>query len=347
MDLEIIILAGGQGKRMHSATPKVLHPLAGTPMLERVVNNAQELNPKNIHIIYNKNVPIVKEKMQHLTNVNWVIQPEALGTAHAVTQVLPHLNENSQVIMLTGDAPLVSTEILAELTQSSPPNSLGIISTLLENPHGYGRIIRHNMNNNVIAIVEQKDTTEQQAKINEVYAGIMTASSHQLKKWLPQIDNDNAQQEYYLTDMVAIAIHDGIQISGIVSEDEMALRGVNNLRELIVLEKYFYLQKAYELMARGVTIRDPDRFILRGELIVGTDIVIDTNVIIEGKVCIGNNSRIGSNVIIRNSRIGDRVLIDDNCVIDNQDIDDDTTINYIQPTYEYIHPSEENIPTSA
>lgn len=286
---------------------------------------------------------MVKEKMQHLANVNWVVQPEALGTAHALTQALPHIENDSRILILTGDAPLVPTSILAELIEHSPEKGLGIISTILDNPEGYGRIVRNPMNNNIIGIVEQKDTNAQQAAIQEIYAGIMTALCDRFKQWLPLINNGNAQQEYYLTDAVAVAIDQDAQIGGIISDNEMELRGINNLRELIVLEKYFYLQNAYDLMSRGVTIRDPDRFILRGELIAGTDIVIDINTIIEGKVSIGNNSYIGANTIIRNSQIGDRVVIDANCVIDSQHIDNDIKVNYVAPRYEYVISKQQSV----
>lgn len=318
MALEIVILAGGKGKRMQSQTPKVLHPVAGIPMIERVIMSANQLKPTCIHVIYNETVPEVKHQMAHL-NVNWVAQATAKGTAHALSQAMPHLSNNHQVLVLNGDAPLLKSQTLQKLLDSSPKNGLGIIITSLDDPTGYGRIIRNDAGN-IVNIIEEKDASSAQKTIQEVYPGICTAKAAYLKQWLPQITDENLQKEFYLTDLVKIARKNACQIDGTFVKNEIEIRGVNNLLELVFLEKHIYRERANALLLQGVTIRDPERFILRGSLNFGKDIVVDVNVLLEGIVSIGSNTTIGANTIIIDSEISDNVIIDPNCVIKNQRI---------------------------
>ncbi len=302
MSLSIVILAAGKGKRMHSELPKVLHVLAGITFLERVVKTAESLNPSSLYVVYGNGGEQVRKEMSHL-NVEWVEQREALGTGHALSQMLPYLGQDEQVLTLYGDVPLISKETLQFLLKSTPKNALGLLVTELNNPTGFGRIIR-NERGNIIAIIEQKDANEQQRAIKEINTGIMTASAQHLREWLPQIKNNNVQKEFYLTDIVAIAVANNCAVTGVPARYPEEVGGINNLGELAHLERFYQRQKAHELMMQGVTIMDPTRFDVRGELSVGKDVVIDVNVVMEGVVAIGNNSIIGPNTFLRNVKIG-------------------------------------------
>lgn len=323
MSLSVVILAAGKGKRMRSDLPKVLHSLAGVTLLEHVVQTAQKLKPENIYVVYGNGGQRVRAEMTHL-DVQWVEQSEALGTGHAVLQVLPHLSKKSQVLILYGDVPLISPETLQLLLQT-PKNALGLVVATLKDPTGFGRIIRNEMGN-IVAIIEEKDATPTQRKIKEINTGIMTTSAEHLQDWLPKLSQNNAQEEYYLTDIIALAVDDGYSVGGIFVNHLEEIRGVNNLPELANLERFYQRQKAFALMSEGVTILDPDRFDVRGDLTVAHDVVIDVNVIFEGKVTVGYNSVIGPNTFLRNVTIGEDVKIEANCVIDSAVIENGCTI---------------------
>ncbi len=324
MSLSIVILAAGKGKRMRSTLPKVLHHLAGISLLERVVRTAQSLNPSNVFVVYGNGGERVRRDMAHL-DVTWVEQKEALGTGHALLQVLPFLKDDTQVLILYGDVPLISKDTLEKLLKNTPKNALGLIVAEFPDPTGFGRIVR-NETGNIIGIIEHKDANEQQLKIREINTGIMTAPAHHLKSWLPQLSNRNNQNEYYLTDIVGMAVEDGYFVGGVLVDRIEEVRGVNNLHELANLERAYQWQKAYELMMQGVTMMDPHRFDLRGELITGKDVCIDVNVIIEGKVTIGSDCTIGANTILRNVQIGNNVKIEPNSIIENSVIGDNCVI---------------------
>ncbi len=315
MSLNIVILAAGSGNRMQSNLPKVLHRLAGVSMLERVVNVAKEFEPKNIYVVYGNGGKQVTECMQHLP-VKWVEQKHMLGTGHALQQVLPHLKDRDQVLVLYADVPLISKKTLAALLKSTPKNALGLIVAEFDDPTGFGRIVRSE-GGNIVSIVEHKDATKQQLKIKEINTGILTTTVQHLKEWLPRLKNKNAQKEYYLTDIFAMAVEAGFYVGGVLAHCQQEVRGVNNLHELSQLERYYQQQKAIELMRRGVTIMDPSRFDLRGDLQIGKDVIIDINTVIEGDVSIGANTVIGPNVILRNAKIGKNVTIKSNCVLEN------------------------------
>ncbi|MDF3055145.1 MAG: UDP-N-acetylglucosamine diphosphorylase/glucosamine-phosphate N-acetyltransferase [Gammaproteobacteria bacterium] len=322
--LSIIVLAAGKGKRMRTGLPKVLHVLAGATLLERVVHTAEALQPNNIYVVAGNGAERVQKEMSHL-NVEWVQQKEQLGTGHAVQQVLPHLQKNHQVLILYGDVPLISIQTLQALLEKTPKNALGLVVAELDDPKGFGRIIRNDVGN-IVAIVEQKDATDEQLKIKEINTGIITVSAEHLYEWLPKLENNNQQKEYYLTDIIAMAVRDGCSVGGVFADCQEEVRGVNNLSELSMLERFYHRQKAYELMAQGVTIMDPNRFDMRGKLHVAPDVIVDINVIFEGEVSIGANTTIGPNCVLKNVKIGQNVKIEANSVIEGAIIEDQAVI---------------------
>ena len=320
MGLHIIILAAGKGQRMMSDLPKVLHPLGGKPLLERVVNTAQQLSPHAIHVVYGNGGGMVAKVLQHLP-VNWVEQPQLLGTGHAVLQALPYCPDGERVLILYGDVPLISVGSLQALLEKTPDQGLGLIVAELPNPDGFGRIVR-NERGDIIAIVEQRDANEQQRTIKEINTGILTASVRQLKTWLPQLKNANQQKEYYLTDIIALAAGDGLTIYGSKATCNEETRGVNDRVELAALERFFQRQTAIALMRQGVTIADPNRLDVRGDVAIATDVFLDINVVLEGRVVIGKNSRIGANVCLKDVTVGENVEIFANSVIEGASIAD-------------------------
>lgn len=324
MALSIIILAAGKGKRMRTDLPKVLHTLGGSTLLERVVQAAESLNPQTIYVVYGNGGLRVRTEMAHL-NVEWVEQTQALGTGHAVTQVLPHIQANDQILILYGDVPLISKKTLQPLLEKTPPTALGLLVTKLDNPAGFGRIIR-NETGNVTAIIEQKDATPEQQSICEINTGIMTTSGAHLQKWLPKLQPHNAQKEYYLTDIVAMAVADGCSVNPVLAESVEEVRGINDLVELSQLERIYQRQKAEQLMREGVTLLDPNHLNIRGDLTIADNVIIDSNVIFEGTVSIGACSTIGPNTVLRNVKIGANVKIESHCVIEHAVLDDDCTV---------------------
>lgn len=319
MTLHIIILAAGQGKRMCSATPKVLHTLAGKPLLEWVIRASQALNPTAIHVVYGHEGEKVREVFQEW-DVNWIEQTEPAGTGHAVAQVLPHLNDQDQVLILCSDMPLITTQTLQQLQQQTPNSGLGIITAVFQDPAQLGRIVRHK-NGQIQQIVEYKDATPEQRAIKEINSAVMLTSVGPLKQWLSKIQNHNAAGEYYLTDIVPIALANGHSVITIPAKNEEEVQGVNDRKQLHNLERYYQQQQANAYMLRGVTIMDPARFDLRGHLEASQDVTIDINVILEGQVSIGKNSRIGANCILRNVKIGENVDIRPNSIIENAEIE--------------------------
>lgn len=316
MKLNIIILAAGQGTRMHSAKPKVLHELAGKPILQWIVDTALQLHPDNIYIVYGFGGEQVKAAIEENSAIVWVEQKEQLGTGHAVAQVLPHLNDNEQVLILVGDTPLIQLATLRSLVNLTKDDHLALLTVNFADPTGLGRIIR-NAQQQVVAIIEDKDATAEQRKITEINTGIMAMPTKHLKKYLPQLKNNNQQKEYYLTDIMALAVQDHQTIVATQPENPEEVLSVNNRLQLAELERYYQKSVAEKLMLQGVTMRDPNRFDLRGELICGKDVTIDINVIIEGKVIIGNNVVIEANVILRNTTIKDNAVIHANSHIDS------------------------------
>ncbi|WP_267257243.1 bifunctional UDP-N-acetylglucosamine diphosphorylase/glucosamine-1-phosphate N-acetyltransferase GlmU [Coxiella endosymbiont of Ornithodoros maritimus] len=315
MGLSVIILAAGQGKRMASNTPKILHPLGGIPLLEHVVNTAKLLNPHIIHVVYGNGGSHVREKLNYLP-VHWIQQSQQLGTGHAVLQAIPFCQNEDRVLILYGDVPLISPKTLNSLLENTPPNGLGVVVAELSDPTGLGRIIRDDLGN-ILNIVEHKDAAEHQLKIREINTGIMTTTATNLKKWLPQLNNNNCQKEYYLTDTVALAVAEGCPVGGVHPQCCEEVQGVNDRWELTKLECYYQRLMAKKLALAGVTIIDPERFDARGENIeIAPDVVIDVNVILEGNVQLDRNVRIGPNVILKNTTVGENTEIYANSIIE-------------------------------
>ena len=304
--LSAIILAAGKGTRMYSDLPKVLHKIAGKPMVKHVIDTAHQLGAENIHLIYGHGGDLMRT---HLANeqVNWVLQTEQLGTAHAVQQAAPFFKDNENIVVLYGDAPLITKETLEKLIEAKPENGIALLTVNLDNPTGYGRIIREN--GNVVAIVEQKDANADQLNIKEVNTGVMVSDGASFKKWLARVGNNNAQGEYYLTDLIALANQDNCQVVAVQATDIMEVEGANNRLQLAALERYFQNKQASKLLLEGIMIYDPARFDLRGTLEHGKDVEIDVNVIIEGSVKLGDRVKIGAGCVLKNVVIGNDVEI--------------------------------------
>ena len=314
MKLEVVILAAGQGTRMYSDTPKVLHGLGGKPLLGRVVGVAKSLDTAAIHVVYGHGGERVREAVG-ANEFNWVLQAERKGTAHAMMLALPNVDDQACVLVLYGDVPLIQAQTLRELTSATDGKGLAILTAELADPSGYGRIIRDDCGR-VMKIVEHKDANQDELSVQEINTGFLAAPAGKLKSWLAQVQNDNTQAEYYLTDIVAIAVKEGADIVTRNPSVAWEIMGVNSNADLAQLERTYQQQQAQALMAQGVTLRDPARFDLRGELEVGRDVVIDINVIFEGKVALADGVHIGPNNVIRSSTIGGGTEILPNCVIE-------------------------------
>lgn len=304
--LSVVILAAGKGTRMYSDLPKVLHKVAGKPMVKHVIDTAKQLSADQIHLIYGHGADLLKARLAD-EPVNWVFQAEQLGTGHAMQQAAPFFKDDENILMLYGDAPLITKETLEKLIAAKPENGIALLTVNLENPTGYGRIIREN--GSVVAIVEQKDANPEQLKITEVNTGVMVSDGASFKKWLARLDNNNAQGEYYMTDVIGLANQDGFQVAAVTAEDIMEVEGANNRLQLNALERYYQRKQAKTLLLAGVSLADPERFDLRGELVHGKDCEIDINVIIEGKVILGNNVKIGAGAVLKNVTLHDNVEI--------------------------------------
>ncbi|MCP1442484.1 bifunctional UDP-N-acetylglucosamine pyrophosphorylase/glucosamine-1-phosphate N-acetyltransferase [Pseudomonas sp. GGS8] len=313
MSLEIVILAAGQGTRMRSALPKVLHPIAGNSMLGHVIHSARQLDPQRIHVVIGHGAEAVRERLA-ADDLNFVLQDQQLGTGHAVAQAVPFI-ESDTVLILYGDVPLIEVETLQRLLKQAAPKRLGLLTVELDDPTGYGRIVR-DAAGNVTAIVEQKDANAAERAITEGNTGILAVPSQRLGDWLSRLSNNNAQGEYYLTDVIAMAVSDGLVVATEQPHDAMEVQGANDRKQLAELERHYQLRAARRLMAQGVTLRDPARFDVRGEVIVGRDVLIDINVILEGKVVIEDDVVIGPNCVIKDSTLRKGVVIKANSHIE-------------------------------
>ncbi|GAA6151382.1 bifunctional UDP-N-acetylglucosamine diphosphorylase/glucosamine-1-phosphate N-acetyltransferase GlmU [Pseudoteredinibacter isoporae] len=324
MLLDIVILAAGKGTRMKSSLPKVLHKVGGHSLLSHVLGAAKDLESDNINIIVGHGADIVKSEFSG-ESVNFIEQTEQLGTGHAMQQALPQLRDNATVLILYGDVPLTPTATLLELLDRVSEDAMSLLTVELDDPSGYGRIIR-NAQGNARAIVEQKDANKDQLAISEINTGIMAVPSALLKEWLPKLSNDNAQGEYYLTDIVEMASENHIDINIVQADDEMDVLGVNNRVQQAELERYYQSVQAMILLEEGVGLLDPDRFDCRGELNAGSDVTIDVNCVFEGTVSIGNNVYIGPNCVISDCEIGDNTTIKANSVLEDTVIAGDSDI---------------------
>ena len=315
MSLTAVILAAGKGKRMRSSLPKVMHNLAGKTLLAHVFHTAGLLSCDEIYIVYGHGGDQVRED-HDMFDARWVRQERQLGTGHAVLQVMDSIPASHHVIVLYGDVPLITEYTLATLVEMAGESGFSILTSHLDDPTGYGRIVR-DKTGQILGIVEQKDADDQEKLLREINTGMMVVRADLLKKWLGMLTDDNAQKEYLLTDIVGHAVNEGIDVRSTGPASVMEIKGVNDRAQLAELERHYQLMQARKLMREGVTLADPARFDLRGELTAGEDIFIDINVVIEGEVNIEKSVTIGPNCVIRDSRIGEGANIAANCVIDN------------------------------
>jgi len=313
MSLEIVILAAGQGTRMRSALPKVLHPIAGNSMLGHVIHSARQLDPQRIHVVIGHGADAVRERLA-ADDLNFVLQDKQLGTGHATAQAVPFITADT-VLILYGDVPLIEVETLQRLLKQVVPGQMGLLTVELDDPTGYGRIVR-DADGKVAAIVEHKDASEAQRAITEGNTGILAVPANRLADWMSRLSNNNAQGEYYLTDVIEMAVSDGLVVATEQPHDAMEVQGANDRKQLSELERHYQLRAGRRLMAQGVTLRDPARFDVRGEVTVGRDVLIDINVILEGNVVIEDDVVIGPNCVIKDSTLRKGVVIKANSHIE-------------------------------
>jgi len=300
--MNVVILAAGMGKRMQSALPKVLHPLAGKPLLSHVLDTARSLSASQLCVIYGHGGAAVQELLaKQPEKVATALQEPQLGTGHAVMQALPELDDDVPTLILYGDVPLTTAASLRALVDAAGNDKLGILTVVQDDPFGLGRIVREN--GEIKRIVEQKDATEAERAIKEINSGIIVAPTRQLKKWLGEVKNNNAQGEYYLTDIVALAVADGVPVVSAQPSAQWEVAGVNSKVQLAELERIHQRNIALKLLEQGVTLMDPARIDVRGELICGRDVTIDVGCVFEGKVELGDGVRVGAHNVIVNARI--------------------------------------------
>ena len=323
MALTSIILAAGKGTRMRSKLPKVLHPVAGKPMVQHVISNAAALGAQTVNLVYGHGREQLQNALSH-NSVNWVLQEEQLGTGHAVAVAKEHIADDDTVLILYGDVPLTKRETLQRLLDVTPSQGLSVLTVTLDNPTGYGRMLREN--GKLVGIVEQKDATAEQLQINEINTGIMAANGKLLKKWLGALSNNNAQGEYYLTDIVAMAHADGVEITSAQPEHPMEVEGANNRVQLAALERAYQGWQAEQLMLNGASLADPSRIDVRGTVHTGQDVHIDVNVIFEGDVKLGDDVVIGPNCVLKNCTIGNGVVVKANTMIEDAQVADKCTL---------------------
>lgn len=310
----MVILAAGQGKRMRSDLPKVLQPLAGRPLLQHVIAIARALDPASIHVVYGHGGERVREALRE-EPVSWVLQSKQLGTGHALLQVAPHLNDGERVLVLYGDVPLTRPATLRQLLDLARPNTLALLTVMLDDPTGYGRIVR-DARRGVRRIVEQRDAGKRELAIRECSTGVLAAPAKPLKAWLSRLTNDNAQREYYLTDVIAMAVRERIAVQPLLAPSAAEVLGVNDKVQLAEVEAAYRRRQAVDLMLAGVTVIDPARLDVRGTVEAGRDVALDANVILEGRVKLGDRVRIGPGCLIRDSEIGADTEVFAHSVID-------------------------------
>ena len=327
MSLSVVILAAGKGTRMRSTLPKVLHPIADKPMVSHVIDSARQLNASNIYVVYGFGGDVLKTaltKDNTEDDLIFVEQVEQLGTGHAVDMASPYIKDDENILVLYGDVPLTQVSTLERLVSVKPENGMALLTVNLANPQGYGRIVREN--DKVVGIIEQKDASQAQLLINEANTGILLANGGDLKRWLTNLSSDNAQGEYYLTDIIAAAHLEGKTITTAHPETEIEVEGANNRVQLASLERAYQLRQAEVLMLAGATLRDPARTDIRGEISVGQEVVIDINCIFEGKVSLANDVVIGANSSLKNCSIGAHTEIKANSIIEDAVIGEHCTL---------------------
>lgn len=324
MNLQIVILAAGQSKRMYSSKPKILHNFAGIPILERILQTVQKLNPQGIHVIYGNGGDLIPKTFKNYP-IHWCAQDVQLGTAHALAQALPSIPDESSLLVLVADIPLISAEILKKLVEHTPPGQFGLITAVLEDPTGLGRVLRDD-NGHIVKIVEEKDATLEEKAICEINTGIILSSTLQFKTIIPKLTNNNAQGEYYLTDVIDIAAQMGQRIYTVSVDDPEEAMGINDRCQLERLERYYHKKMAHSFMLQGVTISDASRFDIRGNWQISSDVVIDVDVVLEGDGVIDSGCKIGPFTVLKNVTLGKNVEIKSHCVIESAIITDNCIV---------------------
>ncbi|TNF94363.1 MAG: UDP-N-acetylglucosamine diphosphorylase/glucosamine-1-phosphate N-acetyltransferase [Gammaproteobacteria bacterium] len=322
MSLEVIILAAGQGKRMRSRLPKVLHQLAGQPLLSHVLKAASSIGAKQIHVVYGHGGDMVKSAFPD-TALRWVHQQEQNGTGHAVELALQGITDEVQIMILYGDVPMIKRETLHKMVNAG--FDLVVLTAVIENPSGYGRILR-NSTGQITGIIEERDANNDQKAIKEINTGIMLGRAEELRYLLAKIDCSNDQAEMYLTDVISIAVDRGLKVGTVRADSEIEITGINDKLQLAAMEREKQLETANDMMRDGLTLRDPGRLDVRGELKFGMDVVIDVNVIIEGQVELGDGVVVGPNVYLRDCVIGSGTQIKSNCVLEEADIGENAVV---------------------
>ena len=320
--MNVVILAAGPGTRMHSSTPKVLHRLAGRAMLTYVFDTAKQLSPEVICVVYGHGGERVRQAVDE-NDVVWVMQEPQLGTGHAVMQAAPHLDERWPTLVLYGDVPLIRAETLKRLVQATG-KGLGLLTATLDGPSGYGRILRNGKK--VVGIVEEKDANSRQRALREINTGIVVAPTKKLKSWLAKLQNNNAQKEYYLTDIVALATKERVPVTAIQADTAWEALGVNSRAQLAELERIYQRKLAASLLEQGVALADPSRCDVRGSLACGRDVAIDVNCVFEGEVKLGDGVSVGANCVLKDVTVGPGTRVEPFCHLENADIGADCRI---------------------
>ena len=320
--MNIVILSAGPGKRMHSSTPKVLHRLAGRALLAHVFDTAKQLSPKVICVVYGHGGERVRQAVEE-NGVVWVMQEPQLGTGHAVMQAAPHLDERWPTLVLYGDVPLIRAETLRHLVDATG-KGLGLLTAILDSPTGYGRILRNGKK--VVGIVEEKDANVRQRALREINTGIVVAPTKKLKAWLGKLQNNNAQKEYYLTDIVALATKERVPVTAIQADATWETLGVNSRAQLAELERIYQRKLAASLLEQGVALADPSRCDVRGSLACGRDVAVDVNCVFEGEVKLGDGVAVGANCVLKDVTVGAGTRIEPFCHLEDADIGADCRI---------------------
>ena len=324
MAFSVVILAAGKGTRMKSGLPKVLHKVGGVPMVQRIINTVERMQASAVHLVYGHGGDQLQSTVSGNT-LNWCLQAEQLGTGHAVQQAAGHVKDDEDVLILVGDAPLITEQTLQRLVDVKARCDLALLTVNLDDPTGMGRIVRED-NGNIAAIVEHKDASDAQREITEINTGMMMMNGKDLKRWLDNLSNDNAQGEYYLTDVIAMAASEGKAIQAAQPDEVIEVEGVNNREHLAKLERALQKWQASALMHNGATLADPARVDIRGSVTTGQDVFIDVNAVFEGQVVLGNNVVIGPNCVLKDCEIGDDVTIEANSIIEQAQVDSNCNV---------------------
>jgi bifunctional UDP-N-acetylglucosamine pyrophosphorylase / glucosamine-1-phosphate N-acetyltransferase len=323
--VSVVVLAAGQGKRMHSALPKVLQPLAGRPLLEHVVRAARAIQPAAIHIVHGHGAEQVRAAFADQSDLKWTLQAEQLGTGHAVVQAMPAIPDEQRVLVLYGDVPLIRPETLERLLADAAGGKLALLTAQLDDATGYGRVLR-NGSGAVTRIVEHKDASDDERRVTEINTGLMAYDAAPFRRYLGQLKNDNAQREYYLTDVIAMAVADNVKVEGVVAESATEVLGINDRSQLAAAERAWQRQQAAGLMARGATLADPERLDVRGEVTIGRDVFIDVGVVLQGRVVLGDRAHVGPYAVITDCTLGADTLVHPHTVMDGSAAGDDCEI---------------------